>query len=896
MDKLELFFNALKEDIEYCEKNNAFIYESQITALLESDDYELLEDTFWVTADDNIRKHYNGHVLRAGEKFTGDYSKNGKIKFPFMSCGVYLGKAKAFVDARPVSDTKTEDGIFGWKIASWGGIETRKWYGAKFRKSRIPELAKYDLYEFVVYKPIFSDEKITVQCNGYSYTDYKVKDRAIISYGICDKDITIKENNSFKKIGNLPASETEIEKERVTEALLLEANRQQLLQKSRKGQNYSPKNQANGKNRYDRRLKSSISATVRDYNMIQMDPLFKRDILEFKIPVMGETDVYTVDVRVDGLLAEIRKQLMANKGTLEFKVILQSLMKVLNIGNVYIGCNCLHPDTKIKLLDGTTPTVKEMCDRFEAGEKLWVYSTDNNGDFRPGEVEKVWNTGEVSEFIKVTLDNGQDILTTPEHPYMLRDGSYCFACDLQEGQSLMPMYFNCHNDYEQVKLNSEVRGWRSIYKLVAEYLKQDEIQEAIARALPEDNMSYKVAIHHKDFNKHNNNPDNLEVMTAREHWDYHASLTWENKPEEMKEHIRQASRENAIIRNENPTENMISQRQQWQEAGKLRNYNEDRRQQQSEIAKKYLVPNSHKFTSEELSKNSKEAWERGCFNTDKFHNTRVSEGKRLFNNSDNQFNMRKCKMKKVLQRMLDKNIPLTEENYNMYRLKTHASKATDVFNSFDEMISEFNLNHKIIKIERVVLENTSVYDIKVKEWENFVVDAGVVLHNCPDAKYRMAYQQTKNDYKAGYKERRPSNITNPADTLGAGCKHVLLVLANLDWAVKVASVINNYIKYCKEHLQRNYADYIFPKIYGMKYDKAVQLNIFDNGLFPEDQATMNAVIDRGFRGKDKSGKFVKGNEMRFQKKEPENQPEEEPENPLDLKFTNEPEEEPEEIS
>ena len=252
-------------------------------------------------------------------------------------------------------------------------------------------------------------------------------------------------------------------------------------------------------------------------------------------------------------------------------------------------------------------------------------------------------------------------------------------------------------------------------------------------------------------------------------------------------------------------------------------------------------------------------------------------------------------MKKVLQRMLDKNIPLTEENYNMYRLKTHASKATDVFNSFDEMISEFNLNHKIIKIERVVLENTSVYDIKVKEWGNFVVDAGVVLHNCPDARYRMAYNQTKNDYKAGYKERRPSNITNPLDDLGAGCKHVLLVLANLDWAVKVASVINNYIKYCKEHLQRNYADYIFPKVYGVQYDKAVQLNLFDNGLFPEDQKTMDTVIGQGFRGKDNKGKFVKGNEFRFQKKEPEtNEPDQEDENPLDLTFHKE--EEPEEES
>ena len=32
-------------------------------------------------------------------------------------------------------------------------------------------------------------------------------------------------------------------------------------------------------------------------------------------------------------------------------------------------------------------------------------------------------------------------------------------------------------------------------------------------------------------------------------------------------------------------------------------------------------------------------------------------------------------------------------------------------------------------------------------------------------------------------------------------------------------------------MQRNYADYIFPKIYGMPYHKAVQIPLFDKGMF-----------------------------------------------------------------
>ena len=356
-----------------------------------------------------------------------------------------------------------------------------------------------------------------------------------------------------------------------------------------------------------------MSTNVQQYNKIDMDALFKRDILTVGIDVQGETDKYVVTVRFSGVLEEIRKAVKQNNGKLEYKAIAQAMSRVFNSGDVSINCTCLHPNTKIKLLDGTNPTVEEMCKRFEKGEKLWVFSTDENGDFKPGEVEKVWQTKTTQEFIKVTLDNGEEILTTPEHPYMLRDGSYSFAMDLQEGQSLMPLYF-------------------------------------------------------------------------------------------------------------------------------------------------------------------------------------------------------------------------------------------------------------IVKIERIILEDTPVYDIKVKTWENFLVDAGVVLHNCPDAKYRMRYWQNKNGYGTQY-EPRPSDITNPNDTKGAGCKHTMLVISRLDWMMKVGSVINNYIKYCQTNLQKSYADYIFPKIYGMKYDKAIQLGLFDNGLLPSDQQTLSDITAQQQQNKDEKGRWVQGNEYRFTKKD-----------------------------
>lgn len=110
-----------------------------------------------------------------------------------------------------------------------------------------------------------------------------------------------------------------------------------------------------------------------------------------------------------------------------------------------------------------------------------------------------------------------------------------------------------------------------------------------------------------------------------------------------------------------------------------------------------------------------------------------------------------------------------------------------------------------------------------------VFNAGNVFVSCscPDWKYRQAYHATRDGYNSGEPEVRASDITNPGDTKGAGCKHVNLVLGNVDWLMKICSVINNYIHYMRDHFERKYADLIFPKLFGITYQKAVQLNLFD---------------------------------------------------------------------
>ena len=105
----------------------------------------------------------------------------------------------------------------------------------------------------------------------------------------------------------------------------------------------------------------------------------------------------------------------------------------------------------------------------------------------------------------------------------------------------------------------------------------------------------------------------------------------------------------------------------------------------------------------------------------------------------------------------------------------------------------------------------------------------VYVHcTCSDFKYRFSYWATVNKYTSG--EPQYSNgkrIRNPNDTLGSSCKHVLLVLNNVSWVIKVASVINNYIKWVEKNYEKAYADIIYPAIYGKPYEEPVQTSMFD---------------------------------------------------------------------
>ena len=126
--------------------------------------------------------------------------------------------------------------------------------------------------------------------------------------------------------------------------LLLEDTRNMLVNKSRGAGTY--KDTSRGKNRFERKKYSSVGKTVKQYNKIDMNKLFKEDILEVSIPVVGEKDSYTVSVKMEGVIKEIANNIKNNKNQLEYRTIIQALTKVFNSSNIWVKCTC--PDYKYR--------------------------------------------------------------------------------------------------------------------------------------------------------------------------------------------------------------------------------------------------------------------------------------------------------------------------------------------------------------------------------------------------------------------------------------------------------------------------------------------------------------------------------------------------------------------
>ena len=174
---------------------------------------------------------------------------------------------------------------------------------------------------------------------------------------------------------------------------------------------------------------------------------------------------------------------------------------------------CLSMNTKVLLLDGRTLTIDELRVEFEAGKENWTYSIDQKtGSLIPGKIDWAGYTRRNAEMVRVHLDNGETIDCTPDHKFVLRDGSEVEAQFLTNEMSLMPIY----KKYTKTNKNQRQPKYERILdnatgKWVFTHLSIQPKQNS-------DNV-----IHHVDYNPSNNNPSNLMELSHDDHWKYHHS-------------------------------------------------------------------------------------------------------------------------------------------------------------------------------------------------------------------------------------------------------------------------------------------------------------------------------------------------------------------------------------
>src|SRR5512132_2176587 len=180
--------------------------------------------------------------------------------------------------------------------------------------------------------------------------------------------------------------------------------------------------------------------------------------------------------------------------------------------NVLVAClgkstyaRCFRGDTRVALVDGTSPTLEDMARRADAGELFWGYSVGAYGRICVSLLDAPRYVGRDS-LLEIELDNGEVIAATPDHDFMLRDGRMQPAAALRPGHSLMPLY------------RELIRGYESVYQplnghLYPTHRLADEwnLRGALYSDVPGTHR------HHIDFDRRNNRPTNIERMASSEH-------------------------------------------------------------------------------------------------------------------------------------------------------------------------------------------------------------------------------------------------------------------------------------------------------------------------------------------------------------------------------------------
>jgi len=432
---------------------------------------------------------------------------------------------------------------------------------------------------------------------------------------------------------------------------------------------------------------------------------------------------------------------------------------------------CFSGDTKVALVDGRSVSFKELVEENKLGRKNYCYTIKEDGSIGVELIKNPRMTKKEARVVKVVLDSGEEIVCTPDHLFMLRDGKYVKAEQLASKLSVMPLY----RKLSERKGRITIKGYEMVLDPVASkwiftHILSDKYNLEHARYLPAAG-AYK---HHVNFKKLNNNPDNLLRMSKEAHFALHSSMAKEIllsddvKQKAREAHMKPEYRKKMSKRMSEPTmKKILSARakKQWED-GEYKKYmtekwkkfykeNEEYRKTNNELLRKikdeyWSVAENRKTQSERVKKHyedhpeakeilkeaAKKEWDNPELRnwrraqTSKQWTPEFRKKRKCAYNETYYAHSLAC-MKKVLEEYgsLEKydaeRIKINDKN--LLRKQTVAER---FFHGNEKEMLEAvkNYNHKIKEIISLV-EKMDVYDIEVEGTHNFALAAGVFVHN-----------------------------------------------------------------------------------------------------------------------------------------------------------------------
>lgn len=237
---------------------------------------------------------------------------------------------------------------------------------------------------------------------------------------------------------------------------------------------------------------------------------------------------YNLESSIDDIFLPVRGDRSGNEvetlsgldwnGIDDIEYLKNKMMASLKIPKPFLGYDesvegkCISPETEIPLINGETKKAKTLIEDYKNNIKNYAYSLDENtGKIVAGEIEWAGYTRLNTQIVRVWLDNGEYLDTTPDHYFLKRNGEWVQAQELQPEDSLMPLYLS-NGGYKN--------HYTTVYNFVNE--KYDLVHKNVAEQYELIDNRSKV-IHHKDFDSRNNDPDNLDCsMGFYEHRKFHA--------------------------------------------------------------------------------------------------------------------------------------------------------------------------------------------------------------------------------------------------------------------------------------------------------------------------------------------------------------------------------------